>query len=173
MTTAAKADRQPSARAGLWDPTGFDRVLAALAFAMLAAVVIALVRGRAEWTAVPGVIWLHIATIVIALVLTPVMLLRPRGGRNHRRLGYVWCAAMFLTAFDSLWVRGLNGGRVSLIHVLSVWTIIQVPMIVIYARRHNWRRHRFAVRGMVSGALLIAGFFTFPFGRMMGRWLFG
>jgi uncharacterized membrane protein len=30
-----------------------------------------------------------------------------------------------------------------------------------------------AARGMVLGALLVAGFFTFPFGRLMGRWLFG
>jgi uncharacterized membrane protein len=29
------------------------------------------------------------------------------------------------------------------------------------------------VRGMVTGALLVAGFFTFPFGRMLGAWLFG
>ena len=45
------------------------------------------------------------------------------------------------------------------------------PVIVIQARRHNWKGHRSAVRGMVTGALLVAGFFTFPFGRMMGAWL--
>ena len=32
--------------------------------------------------------------------------------------------------------------------------------------------HRGSVRGMVTGALLVAGFFTFPFDRMLGHWLF-
>jgi uncharacterized membrane protein len=48
-----------------------------------------------------------------------------------------------------------------------------VILLVWYARRHQVARHRGAVRGMVMGALLVAGFFTFPFGRLMGRWLFG
>jgi uncharacterized membrane protein len=48
-----------------------------------------------------------------------------------------------------------------------------VPVIVISARRHQHAQHRGAVRGMVSGALLIAGFFTFAPDRLLGGWLFG
>ncbi len=70
-------------------------------------------------------------------------------------------------------IRGLNGGSLSVIHILSAWTLIQVPLIVWAARSHNIARHRAAVRGMVTGALLIAGIFTFPFGRLLGHWLFG
>ena len=101
------------------------------------------------------------------------MLLRPRGDRKHRQLGWVWCAAMFLTVFDSLWVRVINPGHFSYIHALSLFTLVQVPLIVLRARRHDWQRHRRSVRLMVTGALLIAGFFTFPFGRLLGHWLFG
>ena len=54
-----------------------------------------------------------------------------------------------------------------------MWTLLQVPVIVLAARRHDVARHRSAVRGMVLGALLIAGFFTFPFNRLLGQWLFG
>ena len=117
--------------------------------------------------------WPHLVTIVIAVGLTPVMLLRRRGDRLHRRLGWIWAAAMFLTAFDSLFIRLINRGGFSIIHILSVWTLIQVPVIVLAARRHDVARHRSAVRGMVLGALLIAGFFTFPFNRLLGQWLFG
>ena len=70
-------------------------------------------------------------------------------------------------------IRGLNQGSLSLIHILSAWTLVQVPLIVWAARRHDHRRHRNAVRGMVAGALLIAGIFTFPFDRLLGSWLFG
>jgi uncharacterized membrane protein len=80
---------------------------------------------------------------------------------------------MALTAALSFGIRGINEGGFSLIHILSAWTLIQVPLIVWRARRHEHAKHRLAVRGMVIGALLVAGFFTFPFDRLMGRWLFG
>ncbi len=154
-------------------PDIWDRALAAGAALLLAAVVIAVVRGAADWPRVPAIVWAHIGTIIVALALTPLMLLRRRGDTMHRRLGWLWTAAMLLTALLSFGVRGINGTGLSLIHLLSAWTLVQVILLVWYARRHQVARHRGAVRGMVMGALLIAGFFTFPFGRLMGRWLFG
>lgn len=151
----------------------FDRLLTAGAVAIFVATAIAIARGHAEWALIPLSVWAHIATIGVALVLTPVMLLRRRGDRLHRRLGYVWVAAMALTALISFDIRLVMRGGFSPIHLLSVWTLIQVPLIVWRARQHDIIRHRSAVRGMVLGALLIAGFFTFPFGRLMGNWLFG
>lgn len=158
---------------GPWAADTFERILAAGAVLLLAAVVIALAKGRAEWSGVPWQVWPHLFTIVIALALTPVMLLRPRGDRLHRQLGWVWATAMILTALVSFNLRAVNHGGFSIIHFLSVWTLIQVPIILWAARTHNVKRHRRAVRGMVTGALLIAGFFTFPFDRLLGHWLFG
>lgn len=159
--------------AALLAPGRSDHVLGAGALVVLAAMLAAIARGSAEWAKIPGVVWFHLATIAVALVLTPVLLWQRRGTPRHRKLGYVWVTAMALTAFDSLFIRLIGRGGFSVIHILSVWTLIQVPLIVIAARRHDWRRHRGAVRGMVIGALLIAGFFTFPFDRLLGRWLFG
>jgi len=153
-------------------PDTFDRILAAAAFGLLVIVLAALLRGQAEWNRVPPVIWAHLVTILIGLALTPVMLLRRRGDRDHRVLGWVWAVALFGTAFISLFVKVLNPGHFSYIHLLSILTIVQVPMIVLYARRHDHKRHRRAVRGMVIGALLVAGLFTLPFGRLLGHWLF-
>lgn len=154
-------------------PDRTERALGWGALLILGATIVAVARGQAEWARIPPVVWLHLATIGTALALTPVMLWQPRGTRRYRQLGYLWVAAMALTALDSLFIRLINRGGFSVIHLLSVWTLIQVPIIVIAARRHNVKRHRGAVRGMVIGALLIAGFFTFPFGRLLGRWLFG
>jgi uncharacterized membrane protein len=154
-------------------PDGYEKLLSAAALVLLACVVAAILRGRAQWAAVPVLIWPHLLTIMVAVALTPVMLLRPRGTRAHRRLGWVWVVAMFSTALFSLFVRNVNHGGFSIIHILSVWTLIQVPIIVWSARTHNVKRHRYGVRAMVTGALLIAGFFTFPFDRLLGQWLFG
>jgi uncharacterized membrane protein len=169
-TTAAIA--KPRVKLNL-APDLFDRTLSFASLLLLAAVLAALWRGRAEWAELPPFVWAHIATIVVAVVLTPVMLLRRRGDRLHRRLGWIWAGAMFLTALLTFGIRGINQGSLSLIHILSAWTLLQVPLIVQAARAHNHRQHRNAVRGMVTGALIIAGAFTFPFDRLLGHWLFG
>ncbi len=152
-------------------PDRLERALGGLSLVMLGFVAVAVVKGRAEWSQIPGVIWLHLFTIVVALGLTPVLLWRPRGTPGHRAFGYAWAAAMFLTAVDSLFVT-TKPGQFSLIHILSVFTIVMVPILVQAARRGNVARHRRTVRGLIIGALLIAGFFTFPFDRLLGHWLF-
>lgn len=170
-TTAAGATLRP-VKISL-APTWIDRFLAAAALVLLAMVLAALWRGRDEWHLVPEFVWPHIATIGAALALTPVMLLRRRGDRLHRRLGWVWSAAMMLTAAFSFGIRGINDGGFSFIHLFSLLTLVQVPVIVWTARTHRHARHRNTVRAMVAFALLTAGFFTFPFDRMLGGWLFG
>ena len=154
-------------------PDTYEKCLAAGAVILFGFVVAALVRGRGEWGMILPIIWLHLGSIMIAVGLTPLMLLRRRGDRLHRRLGWLWAGAMILTAALSLFIRQINHGGFSIIHILSAWTLVQVPVIVVAARRHNIVRHRRSVRAMVTGALLIAGFFTFPFNRLLGHWLMG
>lgn len=154
-------------------PDTYERILALVAIILMSCVVVAVFRGQAQWHLVPTVIWLHLATITVALCLTPIMLLRHRGDGPHRKLGWFWVSAMFLTAVDSLFIRTGNPYNFSIIQILSVFVIVQVPRLAIKARRHQIDSHRRAVRGMVTGALLIAGFFTFPFDRLLGHWLFG
>ena len=152
-------------------PDTYERVLAAGAVLLLAAVGAALFKGRAEWGRIPWPVWPHLLTIMVALSLTPWLLLRRRGDRRHRVLGTIWVAAMLLTALFSFGLY--SNGHWSVIHLLSAWVLIQAPVIWWSARTHNVARHRGSVRGMVTGALLIAGFFTFPFDRLLGHWLFG
>lgn len=160
------------AKTSLLAPDTYEKCLAAGAVILFGFVVAALIRGRSEWGQVPLTVWPHLVSIMIAVGLTPVMLLRRRGDRLHRGLGWLWVSAMIFTAAASLFVRNINHGGFSIIHILSVWTLIQVPVIVWTARHHNVARHRRSVRAMVTGALLVAGFFTFPFNRLLGHWLF-
>jgi uncharacterized membrane protein len=148
-----------------------DYVLAAGTLAMLAAMVTALVRGQSEWSALPWPMWTHIATLAVALSLAPIMLLRQRGDRLHRWMGYVWLAAMITTALVSFAIP--PPGKISPIWALSVLTLIISWQIWRTARNYDWRKHRIHVRGIVIGGLLIAGFFTFQFGRVFDRWISG
>ena len=164
---------RPAAKAKPISADRLERVLACAAMALLAAVLAALARGVDKWHFVPALVWAHLLTIMVALALTPVILLRGRGDRRHRTLGTIWVVAMIATAAISLFVHVSGPGHFSFIHILSVWTLIQVPIIWWSARTHNVARHRTSVRGMVIGALLTAGYFTFPFNRMLGHWLLG
>lgn len=154
-------------------PDRLEKALGALALAMLGFVMVALWRGMDEWARIPAIIWLHLALICVALGLTPVLLWRRRGTASHRVLGYVWAAAMLSTAIASLFVRTINPSHFSPIHILSVVTIVSVPILVLAARSRKVDSHRRHVRNLVTGALLVAGFFTFPFGRLLGDWLLG
>jgi uncharacterized membrane protein len=154
------------------NPDRFEQALSAGAAILLAAALIAIGKGYGEWDQIPANVWAHLVTIFAALTLTPIMLLRKRGDKLHRKLGWVWVSAMFLTALFTLDIKLINRGGFSFIHILSVWTMIQVPVIIWNAKNHRVAKHRSAVRGMVFGALLLAGFFTFPFDRLMGNWLF-
>ena len=170
MATLAN-DARP---ARVTDVGWLDQLIAAGAVLMLIATITALLRGQARWDELGLNVWAHLATILIALVLTPVMLLRRRGDRLHRGLGYIWVIAMGLTAAISFDIRLIMvDGRMSPIHVLSAGTLIAMPRIVYTARKHDHRSHRRVVRLVAGSALLIAGFFTFPFNRLLGHWLFG
>lgn len=154
-------------------PDTYERALAAGAIILLGVVLTAIARGSAHWHDVHPVVWFHLGTILVALALTPILLLNRRGTSQHRRLGWAWAIAMFATALGSLFIRKATGTGWSPIHVLSGLTVVLVPFLVLKARRHDVSGHRRAVRGTVTGALIIAGFFTLPFGRMLGRWLLG
>lgn len=174
MATLAPAAASPVRREPA--PIGPDRVerlLGVLTIVLLGFVLAALARGAAHWDALPWTLWLHLATMITTLALTPAILWMRRGTRLHRRLGYAWVSALALTAIDSFALRFTNNGGFSLIHVLSVVVLVALPFLVLTARRHDHKRHRRIVRGLVIGALLTAGFFTFPFHRLLGGWLFG
>jgi uncharacterized membrane protein len=151
-------------------PDLFERILAA-AIALLLLVVTALVRGIDHWHAMEPLIWGHLATVMVPLAIAPVQLIRRRGDRAHRILGWIWSVSLFTTAVVSFGIRGVNDGQLSFIHIFSVVTIVSVPLLVLAARHHQIARHRGTVRGLVTGALLTAGYFTLIPSRMLGGWL--
>ena len=152
------------------DPDLLERGLGVASGLFLLVLMAALARGRENWDQLPGMVWAHLVLLMMAMVLTPVLLLRARGDRWHRRLGWVWAAAMFATAVISFGIHEINGGW-SIIHVLSLLVVATVPLLVWRARRHQVVQHRRAVRGLVIGALLTAGAFTLVGDRVLAQFL--
>ncbi len=121
----------------------------------------------------PFAIQLHIATAVMALGIGAVLLIGVKGTTLHRTLGWLWVIAMATTAVSSLFIRQINHGDFSFIHLLSGWTIVGLPMAVYAARRRRVHIHRRAMTGMFVGGLIVAGLLTFLPGRLMWQVFFG
>jgi uncharacterized membrane protein len=110
---------------------------------------------------------LHLAAVTIALAIGIVLLMGVKGARMHRALGWIWVLAMMTGAVSSLFIRTVNHGAFSFIHLFSGWTIVMLPMGVAFARRHDARRHARTMTGLFTGGLILAGLFAFIPGRLM------
>jgi uncharacterized membrane protein len=119
-------------------------------------------------------IQLHAFAAMAAFVLGIAHLVRPKGDGAHRVLGYIWVAIMLTVAASSFWIHEIRQwGGYSLIHLLSIWVLVSLPLAVLAARRGDIRRHRFTMTATFVGALVIAGLFTFMPGRIMHAVVFG
>jgi uncharacterized membrane protein len=120
------------------------------------------------------IVQLHAFAAMTAFVLGVVQLSAPKGTIPHRTLGWIWVVLMVTVAGGSLWISGIKTfGPFSAIHLLSIFTLVMVPLAVLAARRHKVRHHRAAMIAIFAGALVIAGFFTFVPGRIMHAVAFG
>lgn len=154
-------------------PNLLERAIAVAAMVLLVLVLTALVRGWSDRERLPPLVWWHLATVLTALAITPVQLLRRRGDALHRALGVLWAVPLFVTAVLSFGIRDLNAGGLSFIHIFSAVTVVSVPWLVVAARHHRLKSHRHTVQGLTLGALLGAGYFTLLPSRQLGMWLYG
>jgi len=116
----------------------------------------------------PVVIQLHAFTAMGAFVLGLVQFLSPKGTLPHRTLGWVWVLMMLVVATSSLFIHQIRlWGIWSPIHLLSIFTLVTVPLAVLSAHRHRVVSHERAMVSIFVGALVIAGAFTFLPGRIM------
>jgi uncharacterized membrane protein len=80
--------------------------------------------------------WLHITTAAGAVIAGFVMLLQPKGTRLHRRLGYLYVAAMVTLNVSSFFIFALTGSfsPFHIAAILSLATVI-VGFVPVYLRR--------------------------------------
>jgi uncharacterized membrane protein len=119
-------------------------------------------------------IQIHAFSAMAAFALGVVQLSAPKGTLPHRTLGWIWVTLMIVVCISAFFIHELRvWGQWSPIHLLAVFTLVTVPLAVLAARRHDVPKHRRAMLAIFSGALLIAGLFTFYPGRIMYEVLFG
>ncbi|MBU6267347.1 MAG: DUF2306 domain-containing protein [Sphingomonadales bacterium] len=118
-----------------------------------------------------AIVMLHVITVAPALPLGVWLFATTKGDATHRLLGRVWAVLILVTAVTSFGIHQITG-HLSVIHILSVITIVSVVRGVLAARKGNIVAHRSNMIGAFTG-ITIAGLFTFLPGRLMAAWLFG
>lgn len=122
---------------------------------------------------VPPVIQIHLLAALAAFVIGTIQIFGPKGTGLHRILGWTWVIFMMTVAVSSLFIKIINHGQFSFIHILSGITLVAVPLLVYAARKKDIQAHKKYATRLYVGALLVAGLFTFLPGRLMWQMVFG
>src|SRR5581483_11575380 len=89
------------------------------------------------------VIRVHAFAAMAAFALGIVQLAAPKGTLPHRTIGWIWVALMGVIAISSFWIHQLRIiGAFSPIHLLSIFTLVMLPLAVLHAHRHRVVQHR-------------------------------
>ena len=116
----------------------------------------------------------HAYLAFFAIILGAMQFALPEGVLWHQSVGWTFAMAMMFVAGPSFFVHTINTwGIWSLIHLLSILTLVAVPLAVWRAHRHEVAKHRAGMILIYTLALLITGVFTLWPGRIMQRVLFG
>jgi uncharacterized membrane protein len=109
-----------------------------------------------------------------AFILGLVQFAAPKGTLPHRTVGWIWVGLMLMVAVSSFWIHGIRMvGPFGPIHLLSIFTLLIVPLGIWRAHTHRVAAHRSIMIFTFAGALVIAGLFTLLPGRIMHQVAFG
>jgi len=117
---------------------------------------------------------LHAFAAMAAFLLGLVQFAAPKGTLPHRTIGWIWVVLMLVVAASSFWIHQIRlVGPFSPIHLLSIFTLVVLPLAVWRAHTHRVADHRRMMIFIFAGALVVAGLFTLVPGRIMHRVIFG
>jgi uncharacterized membrane protein len=100
---------------------------------------------------------LHLSAALPAIALGIAVLLRRKGTPSHKLLGWIWVAAMASVALSSFWIVEIrDGAGFSLLHLLSLWTLLCLACAIWAIKRGKVRSHKGFMVGVFIG-LVAAG----------------
>ena len=108
----------------------------------------------------------HLFLALIALVIGAINLFSKKGTHKHKIIGWFWIVFMSYVSISSFWIKELNEGQYSWIHLLSIWTLFSLIISIIAIKFGYIKTHRNFMIGTYIG-LFIAGVFTLLPGRFI------
>ena len=121
----------------------------------------------------PPVIQIHLAAALLALGFGIVMWRRPKGTKSHKITGRLFMALMLVTALTAIFIREINRGQFSWIHIFVPLTLVGIVQALWAIKNRNIKKHVGHVRNLFFYALLIPGVFSLMPGRRLFAVFFG
>lgn len=118
-------------------------------------------------------IQIHLVAAIVALFLGCIMWFRPKGTKSHKMIGRGFAMVMLVTALSAIFIKQINPGEFSFIHLFIPLTFLGVWHAVSRIRKGDVKGHLKAVKGLFFGALLIPGILSFAPGRHLWSVFFG
>ena len=112
----------------------------------------------------------HLFLALIALIIGSMNLFSKKGTSKHKIIGWFWITFMVYVSISSFWIKELNEGQYSWIHLLSIITILSLIFSIIAIKLRYIKIHSFFMVGTYIG-LCIAGIFTLLPGRFISNYL--
>jgi uncharacterized membrane protein len=116
---------------------------------------------------------IHLFTALAALVLGAVLMTVRKGRTFHRVAGWAWVSLVLTTAGATLFITSLNRGKWSILHLFTGWTLLVLPLAVMWAKRHDVARHRRTMMGLFYGGFAINLFIALIPGRTLWTMFLG
>ena len=115
----------------------------------------------------------HLLTALAALVLGGVLMSVRKGRTFHRVAGWIWVSLVMVTAGATVFITELNHGAWSFLHLFTGWVLLITPLALIWAKRHEVRKHRRSMMGLFYGGFAINLFIAFTPGRTLWMMFLG
>ena len=110
----------------------------------------------------------HLILALIALIIGSINLISKKGTTRHKLIGWFWIIFMTYVSISSFWIKELNDGDYSWIHLLSIITLLSLIFSIIAIKFGFVKIHSFFMLGTYIG-LFIAGIFTLMPGRYIAN----
>jgi uncharacterized membrane protein len=116
-------------------------------------------------------LYIHLSFSLLAMILILTVFALPKGRFAHRVVGRGAAVALLMAALTTFAIR--SHGHYSVLHLLSVATVLTVPYAIWMARRGHIARHK-RIMLINAGGLFVAGLAaTLAPGRTLHTLLFG
>lgn len=116
-------------------------------------------------------ILIHLSTVLPAIPLGLWVLLARKGDARHKMLGRIWAVLMLTAATSAIFIRTINHGQFSLIHLFVPVVFLALFRAIRAARMGRIALHKRLMWTLYSAGLLLPGMFAFLPGRLLWNWL--
>ena len=116
---------------------------------------------------------IHLVAALVAIVLGAALMAVRKGRTFHRVAGWAWVSLVGVAAGSTLFITTLNHGSWSLLHLITGWVLLGLPLAVFWAKRRKIRHHRGMMMGLFYGGFAINVFIAALPGRLLWEMLLG